>query len=50
MIPHANVTINTVKPVYKEHSKEHENVPFIYRLKLHALLINGKIIIQKILN
>ena len=33
---------NTVKPVYKGHSKELENAPFIDRLKLYALIINGK--------
>jgi hypothetical protein len=32
----------TVKPVYKGHYREPENVAFIYRLKLYALLINGK--------
>jgi len=32
----------TVKPVYKGHSREPENVPFIYRLKLNALFINGE--------
>ena len=31
---------NTVKPVYKEHSGEHENVPFMYWLKLYALFID----------
>ena len=30
------------KPVYKGHSREPENVPFLYRLKLYALFINGK--------
>jgi hypothetical protein len=30
----------TVKPVYKGHSREPKNVPFIYRLKLYALYIN----------
>ena len=34
--------LTTVKPVYKVHSREHENVPFIYRLKLYALFINGE--------
>ena len=34
--------IITVKSVYKGHSREPENVPFIYRLKLYALFINGK--------
>jgi hypothetical protein len=29
----------TVKPVYKDHSREPENVPFIYSLKL---FINGE--------
>ena len=33
---------STVKPVCKDHSRELENVPFIYRLKLYALFINGK--------
>jgi len=33
---------NTVKPVYKGHSREPDNVPFIYRLKLYALFINGE--------
>jgi hypothetical protein len=33
-----NKNIITVKPVYKGHSREPENVPFIY-----ALFINGKI-------
>jgi hypothetical protein len=32
----------TVKPVYKGHSREPENVVFIYRLKLYALFINEK--------
>jgi hypothetical protein len=32
----------TVKPVYKGHSKEPENVVFIYRLKLYAPFINGE--------
>ena len=41
--------IYTVKPVYKGHSREPENVPiyeqlpFIYRFMLYALFINGKI-------
>jgi len=42
--------LTTLKPVYKDHSMIHENVNlyeqliFIYRLKLYALLvfINGK--------
>ena len=35
---------NTVKPVYKGHSREPENeqLLFIYRLKLYALFINGE--------
>ena len=32
----------TVKPVYKRHCRELKNVPFIYRLKLYVLFINGK--------
>ena len=32
----------TVKPVYKGHSIEPENVPFICRLKFDVLFINGK--------
>jgi hypothetical protein len=32
--------MNIVKPVYKGHSREAENVAFIYRLKLYALFIN----------
>jgi hypothetical protein len=32
----------TVKPVYKGHSKEPENVVIIYRLKLYAPFINGE--------
>ena len=31
-----------VKPVYNGQSREPENVPFIYRLKLYSLFINGK--------
>jgi hypothetical protein len=37
----------TFKPVYKGHSREpkkcalYEHLPFIYRLKLYALFING---------
>jgi hypothetical protein len=40
--------LNTVKPVYKGHSRESENValmsscPFQYRLKSYVLFINGK--------
>ena len=34
-------THNTVKPVYTGHSRQPENVPFIHRLKLNALFING---------
>jgi hypothetical protein len=30
------------KPVYKGHSREPENMLFIYRLKLYALFINEK--------
>jgi hypothetical protein len=43
-----NDEYNTVKPVYKGHSREHETfglyeqLSFIYRLKLYALFINGK--------
>jgi hypothetical protein len=38
---------NTIKPVYKGHSREPENGVFeqlfiIYRLKSYALYINGK--------
>jgi hypothetical protein len=33
---------STVKSVYQGHSREPENVPFIYRLKLYALLLNGE--------
>ena len=33
---------STVKFVYQGHSREPENVPFIYRLKLYSLLINWK--------
>ena len=36
------MVIYTVKPIYKGHSREPENVPFIYRLKLYALLMNGQ--------
>ena len=32
--------ICTVKPVYKGHSREPENVPFVYRLKLSTFIIN----------
>ena len=32
----------TVKLVYTGHSREPENVTFIYRLKLYALFINEK--------
>jgi hypothetical protein len=32
----------TANPVCKGHSREPENVAFIYRLKLYALYINGK--------
>ena len=32
----------TVKPVYKGHSMEPENVAFIYRLNLYALIIIGQ--------
>jgi hypothetical protein len=31
-----------VKPVYKNHTREPENVSFIYRLKSYALFINGE--------
>jgi hypothetical protein len=34
--------VYTVKPVYKGHSREPKNVPFIYRLKLYALYIYGE--------
>jgi hypothetical protein len=34
--------VYTVKPVYKGPSREPENVTFIYRFKLYALLTNGK--------
>ena len=33
---------HTVKPVYKGHYWEPKNVPFIYRLKLYPLFINGE--------
>ena len=33
---------DTVKPVYKGHHRELENVTFIYRLKLYALFVNEK--------
>jgi hypothetical protein len=41
------IFVFTVKPVYKGHSREPENalyqqLPFIYRLKLYALFINGE--------
>ena len=32
----------TEKPVYKGHSREPENVPFMNRLKSHTLFINGE--------
>ena len=35
-------SVYTIKPVYKGHLKEPENVPFIYRLKLYALFMNGE--------
>ena len=31
----------TVKLVYKGHPREPENVPFIHRLKLYTLFVNG---------
>ena len=31
---------DTVKPVYKRHSRELEDVPFTYWLKLYALFVN----------
>ena len=34
--------IYTVKPVYKGHSREPENVAFMNSLKFHVQLINGK--------
>jgi len=34
--------VDTVKPVYKGHSREPANVAFIYRLKLYALFISWK--------
>jgi len=34
--------LNIVKTVYKGHSREPENVLFIYRLKLYVLFIIGK--------
>jgi hypothetical protein len=41
-----NTTFNnisvTVKPVFKGHSREPEQLPFIYRLRLYALFINGE--------
>ena len=42
IIFHIICNVVTVKPVYKGHSREPENVPFIYRLKLYGLFINGK--------
>jgi hypothetical protein len=40
--PDANVISSKVQSVYKEHSREPENLPFMYRLILYALFINGK--------
>jgi hypothetical protein len=39
-----NISICTFQlfEVQGGHSMEHEIVPFIYRLKLHTLFINGK--------
>ena len=39
---------STVKPVYKGHSREPENVSFIYRLKLYSLI--GKMMLPFIDN
>jgi hypothetical protein len=39
------VICNTVKPVYKGHSKEPENVPFIYGLNYIHYSLMGKIIL-----
>jgi len=33
---------NTVLPVNKGHSREPENMSFIYRFKLYVLFINGE--------
>jgi len=40
--PYQRGYCTVVKPVYKGHSREPENVPFMYRLNLYALFINGK--------
>ena len=37
-----HIHVFTVKPVYKGHSREAENVLFIYRFKLYLLFINEK--------
>ena len=39
-----NIYLNTVKPVYKGHSREPANVscPLKYRLKLYTLFQKGK--------
>ena len=34
--------IDTATPTYKGHSRVPENVPFIYRLELYTLFINGE--------
>jgi hypothetical protein len=38
-----SILVITVKPVYKGHPNKRKNVVFMYKLKLYALFINGKI-------